>query len=204
MIKNRLLKLFTGVLTVGALIIILCVKLWGDSGLCEMIYDIALAVFGSAVLAWLVAMVEQHQDKKVIRRTVVKNVLEAQREIKKIMSEYNKVLDKWEAQDFRTSANKLYGYIDEFYAYNNTLKLENGKYENYFETEILEIYKGFMYVASDFRTIEKHLDNNQRDDAYSKYKDCVEASNLIVNSIIKVLSKEYGNKFASIEEIGLL
>lgn len=202
MMKNKLLKLLAGALTVGALLIIIYVKVGEDWG--GIIYDISLAVFGSALLTWLVAIVEQYHDRKTIHRTVISKVLKAQGEIKKIISEYPKVLDDWQAEDFRESAKKILGYIDDFHAYNNTLKFENGKWDNYFETEILEIYSNFLYMASDFRTISKFLDNNQRQEAYSKYKECRETSKLIVDSIIKVLSKEYGKNFAKIESIGLL
>lgn len=202
MIKNKLLKVLTGVLTIGALLIIISAKVVEDW--CGMIYDISLAVFGSALLALLVAMVEQYQDRKIIKRTVIRQVLKTQREIKKIMSEYAKVLDEWEAQDFREAADKIFGYIDEFYAYNNTLKFENGKWDNYFEREILEIYNNFFYMAGDFRTIGTLLNNNLRNEAYSKYKECREEGKLVVDSITKVLSKEYGKNFANIESIGLL
>lgn len=194
--------MLTGVLTIGALLIIISAKVVEDW--CGMIYDISLAVFGSALLALLVAMVEQYQDRKIIKRTVIRQVLKTQREIKKIMSEYAKVLDDWAAPDFRASADKIVEYINEFYTYNTTLKFENGKWDNYFEREIVDIYNNFFYVASEFRTIGKHLDNNQRNEAYLKYKECRETSKLIVDSIIKVLSKEYGKNFADVESIGLL
>ena len=202
MIKNKVLKLLTGVLTIGALLFIIREKVVKDE--CGMIYDISLAVFGSALLAWLVVMVEQYQDRKTIRRTIIKNVLKIQREVKKIISEYSKSLDEWEAQDFRESADKMFGYIDEFYAYNNALKFEAGKIGNYFESEILEIYSHFLDMASDFRFIGMLLDKNLKNEAYSKYKECRKAGELIVNSITKILSKEYGKDFAKIESIGLL
>lgn len=202
MIKNKLLKTLTCVLTIGALIIIINIKAVEDWR--GKIYDIALAIFGSSLLAWLVAMVEQYQDRKTIRRTVIMNVLKIQREIKKIISEYAKALDGWDAQDFRGTADKMYGYIDEFYTYNNTLKFENGKWNNYFGKEILDIYSNFLHMASNLRMIGTFLDKNLRNEAYSKYEECREEGKLIVDLIINVLSKEYGKNFANIESIGLL
>lgn len=202
MIKNKLLKKLTGVLTIVALLIVVGTKAVEDW--CGMIYDISLAVFGSSLLAWLVAMVEEYQYKKNIHRNIIEKVLKMQREIKKILSEYAKVLDAWEAQDFRESAGKMFGYIDEFYAYSSTLKFENGKWDHYYKGEIIEIYSNFFNMASDFRTIGKLLDNNQRNEAYAKYKECREDGKIIVDLIIKVLVKEYGKNFANVESIGLL
>lgn len=202
MIKNKLLKALTGVLAIGALLIIIKTKASEDWY--GMIYDISLAVFGSALLAWLVAIVEQYQERKMIRRTVVRNVLKTQREIKKIISEYTKFLDDWEGQDFRESADKILRNIDEFHAYKNTLKFENGEWNNYFKKEIFEIYNRFLHMASEFRIIGKLLDNNLRNEALSRYKKCREESKLIIDSIIKVLSSEYGKSFSDIESIGLL
>jgi len=203
MVKYRMLKVLTGALTIGALSIIIEITL-RENRWYEMIYDIALAVFGSALLAWLAAKIEQYHDKKIIRRTVIMNVLKVQREIKKILSEYGKVLEQWEAQDFREVADKIYGYIDEFYAYNNALKFENGKWDNYFGKEILEIYSNYIYLAGDIKTISTLLENNLRNEAYSKYKECRDEGKIIVEMIIKALTREYGKNFANIESIGLL
>ena len=202
MVKNKLLKPLTGALAIGALIVILGAK--GEKEGIEILYDISLAIFGSALLAWLVAKAEQYQDRKVIQRTVIRNILNTQREIKRILSEYCKTLDKWDAKDFRESAGKIYGYIEEFYAYNTTLKFENGKTDNFFEMEIVDIYRIFLHIESELRFIAMLLENNLRDDAYSKYKECIEADKSIVGSINNVLSKEYGKDFAKFESIGLL
>lgn len=172
MIKNKLLKKVAGALTIVALLIILIAN--GGEERYGIINDISLAVFGSALLAWLVAIVEQYQDRKIIHRTVIKNILKTQREIKKIISEYSKVLDKWESKDFREAADKIREYIDEFYAYNSTLKFENGKVDNYFRREILEVYRNFLNMAIDLRKIGMFLDSNLRNDAYSKYRECGE------------------------------
>jgi len=202
MIKNKLLKGLTGALTIGALLFIIRIKAVEDWD--GLLYDISLAIFGSALLAWLVAMAEQYQDRKIIQRTVIRNILKTQREIKKIISEYDKILDNWEPQDFREAADKIVGHIDEFYIYNNTLKFESGKWDNYFQGEIIEIYRDFLNMASNLRIIGMFLDNNLRKDAYLKYTECIEDGKLIVDSIIKILSKEYGKDFAKVESIGLL
>lgn len=202
MIKNKLLKKVAGALTIVALLIILIAN--GGEERYGVIYDISLAVFGSALLAWLVAIVEQYQDRKIIHRTVIKNILKTQREIKKIISEYSKVLDNWEAKDFREAADKIREYIDEFYAYNSTLKFENGKVDNYFRREILEVYRKFLDMAIDLRKIAMFLDSNLRNDAYAKYRECEENAKGIVDLIIRILSKEYGKIFTDIESIGLL
>ena len=68
----------------------------------------------------------------------------------------------------------------------------------------MEIYRNFLHIESELRFIAMLLENNLRDDAYSKYKECIEADKSIVGSINNVLSKEYGKDFAKFESIGLL
>lgn len=202
MIKNKLLKVLTSMLAVGTLLIIIWTK--SNENPCKITYDIALAIFGSSLLAWLVAIVEQWQDRRLIQRTTIKNILKVQEEIKRIMWEYNKILDKWEPRDFREAADKIRSYIGEFYAYNDVLKLENGKRNNYFGIEIIKIYGDFSYMANGCIIIENLLNDNKRDEAYSRYEKCKSDSRAIADSIATILTKEYGKKFTNSEVIGLL
>ena len=74
------MKKVAGARTIVALLIILIAN--GGEERYGIIYDISLAVFGSALLTWLVAIVEQYQDRKIIHRTVIKNMLKTQREMR--------------------------------------------------------------------------------------------------------------------------
>lgn len=169
-------------------------------------YDITLAIFGSAALSCLTAIISYNFDKRRINRTVISNVLQIQKEAKKILSEYNKILDNWDEKDFYEVYLVIHKLIDEFLSFSFAIKLETGKeMVELFKTQnITQIYTLFIELNRKIYNISELLKDGKKKDAYDKYKESRDLDEEIIEIIKIVLREEYGKNFAKVNSIGLL
>lgn len=183
-----------------------CPKIDLDFSRIQVYYDVALAIFGSSALSYLTAKISFNSDIRKIKRTVISNVLQIQAEVKKILSEYDKVLNDWDENDFYEVHSLLNKLIGEFMSYSNAIKFETGKEiaEIIKVKNILEIYKLYINLNGEIHIVGVYLKNQNRKSAYEIYIKCKEFDEEIIGKIIVLLEKEYGRKFSDINSIGLL
>lgn len=169
-------------------------------------YDIALAILGSSALSCLTAQISYNSDIRKIKRTIISNVLQIQAEVKRILFEYDKVLDYWEEDDFYEVNSVLRMLIGEFFSYSETIKFETGKEMIQFikVENINEIYELYININSGIHGVGNCLKNKNKEAAHKTYRECIELDKEIVKKIEVLLKKEYGRKFADINSIGLL
>lgn len=172
----------------------------------EVMYDLGLAIFGSAALSWVTGLINFYADRRTVKRTVISNILQIQKVAKRILSEYCKLLKDWDEEDFYREADTMSRLIDDNFSYLDTLKMEMGEERRWYINgkELSEIYKSFYFLKDDIRTIGILVKNDKRDKAMELYRECRENDEKIVCSIKTMLEKEYGKNFADYNSIGLL
>ena len=178
-------------------------------GICNqlsVLYNISLALFGSASLSYITAKVSYNSDVTRIKRKIILNIIHIQTEVKKILSEYSKTLDFWDENDFYEFYSNLNNLIDDFFRYNKIVKFEIGKeILEFIEVEnILDIYNSYIQLNSDIHLVGILLENKDKNSAYEQYINCIDYAKNITDKIKVLLKNEYGKAFANINSIGLL
>lgn len=202
MSANRKIGKITFWITIVSLLVIVLQKIDNQS----IYYDIILAIFGSSALSCLTACISYNSDIRKIKRTVITNVIQIQTKVKSILSEYSKVLDDWDENDFFKINTELFGLFDEFFSYSTTIRFETGKeLAELFKFEnITELYKLYADLDNGLCDIGIFLKHKKEEEAYKKYKECYEFNKEIIKKLEVLLKKEYGKHFAALNSIGLL
>lgn len=199
---NKIIQKVTFIASVACLIAIIHVGINMDK---TIWYDIVLALFGSLAVAYCTAKITYMCEIKRIRRNIISNMLQIQKNFKKILFDYRKTLDYFEKEDFETARKEIHKLIDEYMSYTDALKLETGKNINDLIqiSEVVNVYASFVRMNGDLHSIGMLVEEANKQLAYTTYIQCGQDDKKTVEMIKKILRQEYGKEFESINSIGL-
>lgn len=196
--KIQTVAFFTTIISLIAVIL----KRDSNETLC---YDISLALFGSAAIAYCTAKITYSSEVKTTKRKIISNIWQIQKNFKKILFEYNKVINNFNAKDFENAYLEIRRLIDEFMSYSDTIKLESGKSLNEFFSlsEITSVYESFVQMNGELHMIGTLIASGNNQLVIDTYNQCMQDDKETVEIIKKILRKEYGKNFESLNSIGL-